>query len=161
MSDHLAICVTCGTQYDEPFADPPKGCKICDVRGTSSRTSTLTKSRQDPRQYVPPTGQQWTSLAKLKTQGFKNVWTQDAVDERVSFIQSLPEAFPTHLAGVNLGLVSSGTAPKIGIGQRAIFLKTEHGNVLWDLVPFIDEAFVKELEERGGLKAIVVSCPLW
>lgn len=46
---------------------------------------------------------------------------------------------------------------KIGIGQRAIFLQTEHGNVLWDLVPFIDDKFVKEVEEKGGLNAIVVS----
>ena len=47
---------------------------------------------------------------------------------------------------------------KIGIGQRAIFLQTEQGNVLWDLVPFIDERFVREVEEKGGLKAIVVGC---
>jgi hypothetical protein len=48
---------------------------------------------------------------------------------------------------------------KVGIGQRAIFLETESGNVLWDLVPFIDEKFVKEVEEKGGLKAIVISHP--
>lgn len=69
----------------------------------------------------------------------------------------MPEALPDHLAGVNLGLASGiGAALKIGIGQRAVFLQTEQGNVLWDLVPFIDDRFVKEVEEKGGLKAIVV-----
>jgi hypothetical protein len=34
---------------------------------------------------------------------------------------------------------------KIGIGQRAIFLETEDGNVLWDCVPYIDDKFVEEV----------------
>lgn len=70
----------------------------------------------------------------------------------------MPETLPDHLAGVNLGLTSGMGALKIGIGQRAIFLQTEQGNVLWDLVPFIDDRFVKEVQHKGGLKAIVV-CP--
>jgi hypothetical protein len=81
---------------------------------------------------------------------------QDTVDERVWSIQSVPESLPDHLAGVNLGLTNVGGL-KIGIGQRAIFLQTEHGNVLWDLVPFIDDHFINEVNEKGGLKAIVVS----
>jgi hypothetical protein len=69
----------------------------------------------------------------------------------------VPQALPDHLAGANLGLASGiGPGVKIGIGQRAIFLQTEHGNVLWDLVPFIDDKFVEEVQEKGGLKAIVV-----
>ncbi|KIW07832.1 uncharacterized protein PV09_01750 [Verruconis gallopava] len=142
-SDDLAICVACGTQYDAPFTDPPKSCKICD----------------DPRQYVPPTGQQWSCLSKLKADNFKNTWTQDAVDPRVWFIQSVPDSLPAHLAGVNLGLTSGMKVPKIGIGQRAILLQTEHGNVLWDLVPFINDKFVEEVKQKGGIKAIVISHP--
>ena len=42
------ICVTCGTQYAEGEA-PPESCPIC----------------TDPRQYVPPDGQRWTTLAEL------------------------------------------------------------------------------------------------
>lgn len=34
---------------------------------------------------------------------------------------------------------------KIGIGQRAIFVETEEGNVLWDCVPFIDDRFIEEV----------------
>ena len=42
------ICIACGTQY--PAADaPPPSCPICD----------------DPRQYVPPEGQRWTTMAEL------------------------------------------------------------------------------------------------
>jgi len=121
-SADLAMCVTCGTQFDAPLSNPPNGCKICD----------------DPRQYVPPTGQAWTSLSKLRDSGFKNVWARDEVDENILFVTS---------------------EPKIGIGQRAIFIETEEGNVLWDCVPYIDEEFVEQVKERGGLKAIVISHP--
>ncbi|TID17031.1 hypothetical protein E6O75_ATG09797 [Venturia nashicola] len=121
-STELAICVTCGTQFDVPLASPPKGCKICD----------------DPRQYVPPTGQAWTSLSKLRESGFKNVWKRDEVDEMIWFVTS---------------------EPKIGIGQRAIFIQTDEGNVLWDCVPYIDENFVQDVKSKGGLKAIVISHP--
>lgn len=37
---------------------------------------------------------------------------------------------------------------KIGIGQRAIFIETEEGNVLWDCVPYIDDTFVEEVSSE-------------
>ena len=43
------ICTTCGTQYAES-GQPPAACAIC----------------QDERQYVKATGQQWTTLDKLR-----------------------------------------------------------------------------------------------
>ena len=43
------ICTTCGTQY-EPGDKPPATCPICD----------------DERQYVPPSGQGWTTLDSLQ-----------------------------------------------------------------------------------------------
>ena len=46
MTEH--ICVTCGTQF-APTERPPPSCPICD----------------DPRQYVPPSGQAWTTLGDL------------------------------------------------------------------------------------------------
>ena len=36
-------------------------------------------------------------------------------------------------------------------------MKTAHGNVLWDLVAYIDEETVNKIKIKGGLKAIVVS----
>jgi len=90
---------------------------------------------KDPRQFIPPTGQAWTSLAKLKGFGFHNVWKSDPYDKRIEsiFIE-----------------------PKVGIGQRAILLKTDHGNMLWDLIAFLDDETVRKINDRGGLKAIVV-----
>src|SRR5438067_620911 len=43
------ICTTCGTQHAES-ATPPDRCAICD----------------EPRQYVKPSGQQWTTLEQLR-----------------------------------------------------------------------------------------------
>lgn len=43
------ICTTCGTQYAKTKHEP-EHCSIC----------------QDERQYVNPTGQQWTTLDSLK-----------------------------------------------------------------------------------------------
>ncbi|TIA70128.1 Zinc/iron permease [Aureobasidium pullulans] len=45
--EDLLLCPTCGTQFDILAESPPSGyCRICD----------------DPRQYIPATGQAWTSL---------------------------------------------------------------------------------------------------
>src|SRR4051812_23797058 len=43
------LCVTCGTQFPES-ARPPEKCLIC----------------EDERQYVPPEGQQWTTLEAMR-----------------------------------------------------------------------------------------------
>jgi hypothetical protein len=43
------ICTTCGTQYAES-GEPPASGAIC----------------QDERQYVKATGQQWTTLKRLR-----------------------------------------------------------------------------------------------
>jgi GNAT superfamily N-acetyltransferase len=46
-AEELAICATCGTQFDRVA---PSECPIC----------------RDPRQYVPAGGQAWTTLAELR-----------------------------------------------------------------------------------------------
>lgn len=51
------------------------------------------------------------------------------------------------------------TEPKVGIGQRAFFLQTPSGNVLWDLIAYLDEETVEFIQRKGGLKAIVISHP--
>jgi len=141
-SRDLAICVTCGMQYDQPLDEPPESCKICD----------------DPRQYVPATGQSWTSLNHLGSQKFHNIWTQNKHDSRIFSIQSEintgvnNESFTANMHGTS-------KRQKVGIGQRAVFIQTEHGNVLWDTVPYIDQDFINEVAEKGGLKAIILSHP--
>lgn len=41
------------------------------------------------------------------------------------------------VTGANLG--------KFGIGERAMLLRTEHGNVLWDLFAYLDEATIEKV----------------
>lgn len=97
------ICTACGSQFDAQ-ASLPKHCKICD----------------DPRQFVPPSGQSWTTLSGLK-KDYKNRWQRDSVDPRIWSIW---------------------TEPKFGIGQRCLLLETEAGNVLWDMISLLDESTI-------------------
>jgi glyoxylase-like metal-dependent hydrolase (beta-lactamase superfamily II) len=114
----LFICVACGTQYPEAN-EPPPTCKIC----------------ADQRQFVPPSGQQWTTLEKLRAL------------HRNSFHQCEP------------GLISIGTVPEFAIGERAFLLRTPHGNFLWDCISLIDDATVEIVRGLGGLRGIAISHP--
>lgn len=51
------------------------------------------------------------------------------------------------------------TTPKFGIGQRCILLQTPAGNVLWDCIAYLDQETVDFINQKGGLKAIVISHP--
>ena len=140
-SGDLAICFTCGTQFSSPLSSPPPNCPICD----------------DPRQYVPPTGQAWTSLNN-ESSSQKNEFTTNKDDPRIHYITTTPIG-PSHTI-LPAGLSdSTSTTKQLGIGERAILLQTEHGNVLWDCVAWLDDATKAFIEERGGLKAIVISHP--
>jgi glyoxylase-like metal-dependent hydrolase (beta-lactamase superfamily II) len=112
------ICATCGTEFTAS-AEPPPCCPICD----------------DARQYVPESGQQWTTLADLRAR-HRNAWQ---------------ECEP--------GLLGIGTVPEFGIGQRALLLRTAHGNFLWDCLTLLDEATVALLGSLGGLRGIAISHP--
>ncbi len=112
------ICTTCGTQYAESD-QPPSSCAIC----------------QDERQYVKKTGQQWTTLEKL----------------RLTNRNSLKLEEP--------GLIGVGIEPHFAIGQRALFLRTSKANVLWDCLSLLDEAIVDALKAMGGISAIAISHP--
>ena len=92
-SDDLLICRACGTQYEGLLTE----CRICD----------------DPRQYVPPTGQAFSTMSELRNAGHKLVFEPDPVDPNVTSIT---------------------IQPNVGIGQRALLIKTPSGNILWDLV---------------------------
>ena len=54
---------------------------------------------------------------------------------------------------------SISTSPKFAIGQRCILLQTRHGNVLWDLIAYLDDETIEFIKGKGGLKAIVISHP--
>lgn len=51
------------------------------------------------------------------------------------------------------------TRPQFAIGQRAVLIQTEHGNILWDCISLLDQPTIDFIKERGGLKAIAISHP--
>ena len=57
------------------------------------------------------------------------------------------------------GLAGVGVEPAIGIGQRALLVRTPDGNVLWDCVPLLDDAARARITELGGIDAICMSHP--
>ncbi|KAM0719919.1 hypothetical protein Q7P37_004054 [Cladosporium fusiforme] len=120
ISEDLLVCNACGTQY--PVTSNKHDCKICD----------------DPRQFVPPEGQTFTTLRDLKAEGQHNIWWQEKTNPNIWFFQ---------------------TEPHFAIGERAILIQTPTGNILWDLIPLLDQETVERINSFGGLEAIVISHP--
>ena len=61
--------------------------------------------------------------------------------------------------GKNQALMGIGIEPHFAIGQRALFVRTDQGNVLWDCLPLLDQAVVESLHALGGVAAIAISHP--
>jgi len=112
------ICQACGTQFPESPA-PPASCPIC----------------CDARQFVPKSGQEWTTLEELRR------------DHRNRFRQYEPD------------LIGIGTEPEFAIGQRALLVRTPQGNLLWDCITLLDDATVELISGAGGLQGIAISHP--
>ncbi len=91
---------------------------------------------QDERQYVGANGQQWTTLETMRRGEWRN---------------RIREQEP-NLFGI-------GTEPKFGIGQRALLVQTDEGNVLWDCISYLDEATIAAVKKLGGISAIAISHP--
>lgn len=90
---------------------------------------------EDERQYVNPNGQQWTTLDTLR---------------------------PNHtmvIEPVEAHLYRLKPEPKVGIGQYAHLVQTPNGNILWDCVPYIDDATIEAINALGGISAIAISHP--
>lgn len=130
----LLVCSTCGQQTDrsgaEQFDIPPgerSTCKVCD----------------DPRQYVPASGQQWTTLRKLQ---------EDRENEYHNEITPVIEGQDD--------LLSIVTKPTLAIGQRAVLYRSaKHGNILWDCITYLDDDTIERIRELGGIKTIAISHP--
>jgi len=114
----IFICATCGTSYPDA-ANPPASCPIC----------------TEERQYVPLTGQRWTTQASLQI-AHVNAWRRHEP-----------------------GLYSLHTQPAFAISQRAFLLCTPEGNVLWDCLSLLDPATEDLIDSLGGLRAIAISHP--
>jgi len=44
-------------------------------------------------------------------------------------------------------------------GERAVLIQTGKGNVLWDLITYLDDATIDKITSLGGIDAIVISHP--
>jgi hypothetical protein len=127
------VCNTCGTQHPTADRAALTTCFICD----------------DPRQYTPPSGQSFTTLAELRSSASAG---EDQQQRRHNEFHPL-------IKDDALRFTRIVTKPAFAIGQRAILIRTPKGNVLWDCVAYIDDDTVARVKEMGGIQAMVISHP--
>ncbi|WP_291866981.1 MBL fold metallo-hydrolase [Bradyrhizobium sp.] len=112
---------------------------ICSACGTSYPDAAEPPRRcpicEDERQFVPSRGQTWTTPQSLGG-GHVNAWRQ-----------------------LETGLFEIHTHPQFAIGQRALLLRTDDGNILWDCIALLDDASGALIDSLGGLRAIAISHP--
>jgi hypothetical protein len=109
-------------------------CRTCGVQYGAERPDC--PICVDERQYVGWEGQQWTTLAELRAAGHRG---------------RIEEEGP--------GVVGVGASPPTAIGQRALLVRTPAGNVLYDMISYIDDELVAGVRELGGISAIAISHP--
>ena len=115
----LWLCATCGVEFADTPNPPDSDCAIC----------------ADDRQYLPPTGQRWTTLAELQ-------------EDRVAAVEELePDLYAITIT------------PKVGIGQRGLLVRTPGGNLLWEPPGYFDDEYIETLQGLGGVAAIAASHP--
>jgi len=90
---------------------------------------------EEERQYVPPRGQTWTTLQALRGSHTNTFREYDD------------------------GIIGIGATPAFAIGQRALLVRTDAGNILWDCIATLDNATVTMIESLGGIDAIAISHP--
>jgi hypothetical protein len=112
-------------------------CRTCAVEQADIGDAvTVCAICSDERQYVRPTGQQWITLDELAAAGHRGT-----------------------VAEVEPGLYGITIEPSVGIGQRALLIRTTSGNLLWDPTGYVDDDLVAAVAEVGGLAAVAASHP--
>src|SRR5580700_7824320 len=112
--------------------------KICSTCGTAYPAESAPHTCiicLDERQWVPETGQSWASPEELL------------------------RSHSVKLNGLQEKLYEMEINPSFAIGQRALLVLSEQGNILWDCIPLLDELLVEFIKSKGGLKAICFSHP--
>lgn len=112
-----------------------KMCTECGTQYPESHTDNTCIICEDERQAVPQSGQSWTSHEKLL------------------------EKHSVEIKKINDNLYEFVVNPRFSIGQRALFVISEDGNILWDCIPLLDEGVIEFIKSKGGLKAIAISHP--
>ena len=57
------------------------------------------------------------------------------------------------------GYLGVGVVPELAIGQRLLLAESPQGNVVWDMIPLVDDAAVEAVRARGEVRAIAISHP--
>ncbi|HEU4848902.1 MAG TPA: hydrolase [Terrimesophilobacter sp.] len=117
MADRISSCATCGVEYAHPL---PETCPIC----------------HDERQWVPSTGQAWTTLAELGAAGQGLTWSEGEPGRHVVT-----------------------TEPTVGIGHSMQVVDAVDGLVLWDPPGYIDDETVTRIRRLGPVLGIATSHP--
>lgn len=111
---------------------------ICKTCGTQYAEAPVAPTHcpvcEDDRQYVGPKGQTWTTHDALKS-NYALRFEDDA------------------------GLLGIGLAPDFAINQRALYLPTDAGNILWECLSLVTDDAVGVLQARGGVDLIAISHP--
>jgi hypothetical protein len=111
-------------------------CATCGVEFTpADEPPAVCPVCEDARQYVGWEGQRWTTLAELRERHSADIREEEP------------------------GLTGIGTTPSFAIGQRALLVEGERGNVLWDCITLLNDEIVAAVTERGGIDAIAISHP--
>ena len=111
---------------------------ICQTCGTQFANASNPPAScpicSDDRQYVGWSGQKWTTHAELGAKHRLRVEEEE-------------------------GLLAIGLEPAFAINQRALYLPTDAGNILWECVSLVTVEAVAALKARGGIDKIVISHP--
>ena len=113
-------------------------CPICETCGTQFAESAAPPAHcpvcEDERQYVGWNGQRWTTMESLAQRHRLRI-DDDA------------------------GVLSLTMTPGFAIDQRAMFLPTGAGNILWETLSLVTDEAVRALQALGGVDLIAVSHP--
>ena len=112
-------CATCGVEHPDS-QNAPAVCAIC----------------SDERQFVPATGQRWTTQTQMASQGHR------------TSVEELEE-----------GLYALTVEPELAIGQRGLIVRTPNGNLLWEAPGYLDQEAIEAVRDLGGLTAVSASHP--
>lgn len=111
-------------------------CTTCGTRYPASATPPEDcPVCRDERQWLPAGGPSWTTMEEL-------------AGDHGNRIEPLEP-----------GLFGIGTEPSFAIGQRALLVQTDEGNVLWDCVSLLDADTIRRVEALGGIRHLAVSHP--
>lgn len=111
-------------------------CTTCGTRYSDEHfDENLCPVCADDRQYINLKGQRWTSYDEMK------------------------KTHSLYFNKLRDDIYEISIRPSFAIGQKAHLIVHPEGNILWDCLPFLDEASASFINKLGGLKAIAISHP--